>query len=258
MKVAVLGCGPAGLIAAHTAERLGHNVHVFSRLVKSNPSGAQVLHQPVKGLEIKPFYVEYHKFGSRGGYAEKVYGNPEAPCSWDLYPAGVMNAWPMRETYDELWLRFGYRVRDLDLDNAQVQMLAMQYDKVFSTVPLPQIMPRMEWDIFSQQPVWISQGKVDRPNKAEFIHYVGTPRPDWYRHSLIRSYASWEFSHEPVPGWPFDYVKIQKPLDVVGGDDTRRDLVPENVVLVGRYGEWRKGRLAHHAQEVVEEELGAE
>ena len=47
MKVAVLGCGPAGLFACHAAVRGGAEVDVYSQKKRSEIGGAQYLHQHV-------------------------------------------------------------------------------------------------------------------------------------------------------------------------------------------------------------------
>lgn len=265
MRVAVLGCGPAGLIAAHTAERLGHDVVVASRRVKSVISGAQVLHMPIEGVTDwrESFDVEYIKRGDQGGYAAKVYGDPSAPCSWPLYPAGPMDAWPMRATYDRLWDAWEDRIEHHDnVDRGWFEDVCIGNDVVFNTIPLPQVLKDPEWDIFSQQEVWVIQASQPTTNRRpNQITYMGSGMYPWYRHSFIQGILSWEYASHPTLqevayksfGAP---VRVVKPLDVVGGDDTRKELVPDNCVLVGRYGQWKKGELAHHAQEQVEGVLG--
>lgn len=257
MKVAVLGCGPAGLIAAHAARHLGHKVSVYSRLEKSVIRGAQVLHAPVEGLDnlSDPFDVNYHKIGDAEGYADKIYGTPNAPTSWETYPEGPMQAWSLMIYYNHLWSQWEASIFDTELSYGQASAIADRHDMVFSTVPLPSIMRSPEWDIFIQQPVNImSKPMVFNPGPwdGDWIEYDGSESP-WYRRSMINGWYSEEYPEEvEVAGT----VRITKPLDVVGGDTTRKEIVPAGVTLVGRYGEWRKGRLVHHAQEAVQEALG--
>lgn len=51
MNIAILGCGPSGLVAAHAAMQININkrVSVFSRNLRSPIYGAQYLHQPIPG-----------------------------------------------------------------------------------------------------------------------------------------------------------------------------------------------------------------
>ena len=50
MNVAVLGCGPAGLIAAWAAEQAGADVQIYSKKVQSIIPGSQYLHGPIPGV----------------------------------------------------------------------------------------------------------------------------------------------------------------------------------------------------------------
>lgn len=265
-KVAILGCGPAGLIAAHTARRLGHRTSVYSKKVKSTINGAQVVHQPIIGMHDpdEPSTVHYIKNGNEEGYAEKVYGKVDAPTSWPLYEEGPMDYWPMRTTYETLWAQWEPSIFDVDLDYGTARRLADEHDHVFSTVPLPVLLKKPEWEIFTHQPVWISQEFLafnPSPSthaEGSWIEYNGLPSSQYYRKSWINGWLSIECSEYSTltNNTTMNWQRISKPLDVWGGDATRAEITPLGVTLVGRYGEWRKGRLTHHAQEVVEEVLG--
>lgn len=260
MKVVVLGAGPAGLIAAHTACRLGHDVTIITMEDKPSViSGAQILHEPVTGINAGPgFEIMYIKQGTQEGYAEKVYGSPDAVCSWPLYPDGPMEAWPMIHTYAELWKMHHGRMIFAEMDYHRVDRLRQRFDAVFSSIPLPQIMHSPEWELFSQQAVWIST--LYEAGEGDWIIYHGEDAPQ-YRSSQIRGIMHVEYPNEKAvhrTGVPLPNLRrVVKPLDVDGGDETRQGIVPDGVHLVGRYGQWRKGVLAHHAQTQVEEVLGS-
>ena len=257
MRVAVLGAGPTGLVAAHTAQRLGAHVTIITKEDKpSFISGAQVLHKPISGLKINQdsFDVRYHKTGSRAGYALKVYGSATAPCSWDLYPEGTLTSWPLRETYSHLWRELYMNMLFTELDPDMVEVLSEQFDLVFSSLPLPAIVQPPNYDLFTYQNVWIVQEeRMPLKNNDHWIHYLGDMDSEPYRTSLINGYYGVEYSHQPEERQ--DAVHVRKPLTVQGGDSARSELVPENVKLIGRYGKWQKGVLVHHAERDVEQEL---
>src|SRR5215470_19138644 len=99
MKVAVLGCGPAGLMAAYACTVEGLTPHIYSKPNKSIIIGAQYLHLPIPNITLPEPEVEikYVKVGTPEGYARKVYGNEAAPTSWDRFSEGLHKGWGLRE-----------------------------------------------------------------------------------------------------------------------------------------------------------------
>jgi len=259
MRVAVLGAGPAGLVAAHTAQRMGAKVTIITKEDKpSYISGAQVLHKPISGLDIEQnsFDVQYIKTGTREGYAEKIYGDREAPCSWDLYPEGVMASWSLREVYAHLWDQLYMNMIFSEITHRSVENVSDQFELVFSSLPLPFISQSREEHLFTHQNVWISQVQPESMplEGGHWIHYLGDDTSVPYRMSYINGYYGIEYSLPPVDE-TLEYVRVSKPLAVTGGDETRARIVPGNVKLVGRYGKWQKGVLVHHSEQDVEKEM---
>lgn len=241
MKVAVLGCGPAGLIAAeavrHHAKR-STKIEIFSNKVKSVMPGAQYLHAPIP--EVSPEQpigaLRYVKLGSKHGYAAKVYGDAGAPVSWDLYDEGTVMAWSIHETYDRLWERWEDRIEDVGNLNGcsdTLRYIADRYDLVLSTIPASLWCDRIGHHQFDMQSVWIADGAQSGTGENTII-YNGDPKVPWYRSSNIFGHASTEYS---VP--------------VVGGKEGRKPLKtdctcpPPNVTRTGRFGKWDKRALVH-------------
>ncbi|HEY7420289.1 MAG TPA: hypothetical protein VH593_34240, partial [Ktedonobacteraceae bacterium] len=84
IRAVVLGCGPAGLLAAHACSLNGADVRIFSLKRPSYISGAQYLHQAIPGLSGAPDGdIMITKVGTREGYAKKVYGNANKATSWE-------------------------------------------------------------------------------------------------------------------------------------------------------------------------------
>lgn len=234
--VYVLGCGPAGLLAAHAVALAGHEPVILSKKVKSQIGGAQYLHSEIPGVastqEATP--IVFTKWGCRSGYAKKVYGDPEMKTSWEVYKEGPHLIWNMRQAYDRLWEEYHNQIEDAELNPASVEMLAAGHF-VISTIPKIATCPNPADYDWHQQPVWIRYGEdvSDCEARPYEIIMSGDEEDVWYRQSNLFGWKGVEFPCE-VGG----SVKIQKPIS------TTYPGVP-GVLHLGRYGEWRKAVLVH-------------
>lgn len=245
-NVAVLGCGPAGLLAAHAVALKGHTPFIFSRRVKSKVPGAQFIHWPIPGVsrDEPDGVVDMNFVGTNTGYAQKVYGDPDAETSWGLFK-GQIPIWSMRDTYDRLWEMYCDQIREAEISRITVGMLS--HMMIVSTIPLRDICAIRGSHTFESQPVWVevSGEPSDGPN---LIIYNGDPQVNWYRCSSLFGHGSIEFSH-PVDAAPGNVViQVEKPLR------TNCNCHP-TVLRAGRYGEWSKPVLAHQAFERVRNAL---
>lgn len=244
MNIAVLGCGPSGLLAAHAANELGHNVVVYSMPQKSEISGAMFMHTMIPGLSgVSPeMQIEIVKSGIREGYAENVYGDPEHPVSWDKFEPGLFPAWDLRKTYDKLWWKWQGRIIPANITLTVLASICEGHDKVISSIPAPTICIRPKVHVFDSQKIWIKRMEGVSPRNV--MHYngwtadgkYGQVGPKWYRYSQIQGHRSWEYS---IPIENGDVVEGYKPIF------TNCDCWPR-VMKVGRFGAWRKQVLTHH------------
>lgn len=259
LRIAVLGCGPAGLMAAHAVKRqTGQMPLIYSRKVKSVMFGAMYLHKPIPGItpgiNSPEFMVDVIKNGTRDGYAKLVYGDPNAPCSWDVIKPGRNPAWHLGAAYNKLWDLYADDIIHCNLHPIAVADILKENDIVFSTVPAKAICndPRHE---FKGQKIWVDHRRAD-PNQITYesiMVYNGYP-PDgsvtgmigyeWYRFSQICGYQAWEYTS--VPAWARgSFSEGLKPII------TDCDCWP-NLIRLGRFGKWEKGVLTHHAFEEAE------
>lgn len=264
MKVAVLGCGPAGLVIADKLSEHPNvkSVDIFSRPQKSVISGAQYMHANIGWFCGGPpdLEVEIIKSGSGRGYAHNVYNDFDAKTSWVRFRPGTMFGWDMKLAYNQLWNVYGGDVIDLDVTAGVIREMLGRYDKVFSTIPLRSICTQPHHHSFYAQKVAIIHGDgssdlIKGVNDGDIMYYNGVP-PElggfrWYRFSQLNKYQSWEYAEHYWDGelqqlQPWHRVTVlEKPLM------TNCDCYP-GLIRMGRYGAWDKNVLTHQLPEKVE------
>ena len=254
-KIIVLGCGPAGLVAAWAARQMESAVLIFAKKRKSHMYGAQYLHWPIPGVPAgNSQKIQYLMRGDEAGYRAKVYGS-----KWDgtVSPEDLSEehlAWDIRVTYDELWDRFGFQVIDQEIGAPTIKLIQEEYhpDLIVSTIPAPSIC-LMNHQFVSQD----IKAAGEAPDLGIKLPYQcpentvicnGDPEVSWYRVSNI-------FGHKTVE-WP-EWVNPPIPSTAVVQKPLRHDCTcyPE-VLRVGRYGAWRKGYLVHHVYDDVVRAIG--
>jgi hypothetical protein len=239
-RIAVLGCGPAGLLAAHAIRLHGFRPDILSYKRKSQMSGAIYLHEAIPYLtsDVRSATITYEKLGSRDGYAEKVYGHPEAPCSWDKFE-GSFQAYSMQQAYQLLWIKYEHMIREHIFGSASpVASVTENYDIVINTIPATTFCRYPDLHDFLFQEMWVNDDdpwEVSVPENT--IMYNGSLEDYWYRASNIFGFHSVETTQEPAD---ISWKKGVKPIE------NNCDCNPR-FHRVGRFGLWKKGILAHQA-----------
>lgn len=253
MKIWILGCGPAGLMAAHAASTSGAEVKILSQKRKSEMFGCQYLHKPIPGIsEGHGTLVDYTLRGTAAGYRQKVYGE-----RWDGSVSGDdllgrHYAWDIRSAYDALWRRYSPFVEQMDgigpgMMGIIVREAEAEGAQLFSSIPAPAICKDKEKHSFLAERVW-SIG--DAPERGIFspvtceeneIICNGFDSPSWYRVSNVFGYHTTEWPWRDGKKPPIEGVsEVIKPLK------TTCTCFP-TVNRIGRYGQWTKGILSHSA-----------
>lgn len=256
-SVAILGCGPAGLMAAHAVALSGWDFRIYSRKVKSQLYGAQYLHAPLPNVPCgEPKLVRYALFGTPEMYRRKVYGD-----SWDgtTSPEDLETshgAWDIRKAYDYLW--FLYQEMIIDMDFSQYQGHSKrtwaQHDLVISSVP------RTIWaepgDTFEAQRIWaLGDTEVQRifHNRPDPFTVIcnGHEETPWYRVSNMYGYATMEWPYEWNDDRRWNKWDEQTPpakgASIVEKPLWHNSKAAADFVHVGRYGKWEKGVLSSDA-----------
>lgn len=269
-NVAILGSGPAGLLAAHAAARAKNAVTIFSEGDMSDIFGAQYLHRYIPDLthEDPDFTIDVAKIGTKEGYAKLVYGDREMEVSWDHFEPGQIPGWDMRTAYRDLWRKYSDRIVRGKITWQDAARIAQDYDVVFSSIPAPSLCTRPSSHVFDSIPIWVvvEPPWMDDQEWADYnvMYYNGFP-PDgseggtigyeWYRFSKINKWKCWEYAEAPETGLVIYgdryIVNGKKPIH-----ETNCDCAEQyGWRPIGRWGHWRRGELTHHAYEEVERAL---
>ncbi len=255
--VLVLGCGPAGLFAAHAAVSLGYEVAVWSQKRQSPLYGAQYLHTPIPGLgDHRSIEVLYALSGTTDGYQEKVYGPMPVPFVSPQRLLGYRNAWDIRSAYNDAVATYWDRVVNLKISGRTIEMLARTSNPplIINSIPLQHLCLKPGQHFFTQREIWAAGDAPDLGISCPVevpparVQLDGTPDVSWYRASNVFSHRTVEWAGETKP--PLSGVaRVRKPIDT--NCDCHRDML-----RVGRYGKWKKGVLSHEAYTDVLTALG--
>lgn len=251
-KVAVLGCGPAGIFATHALIRKGYDVTIYSKCRKSEMYGAQYLHAPIPLLtpsDEEPVDLQYKLEGSAAEYREKVYGSIPVKVSPEALTMHHQ-AWDIRAAYDAGWNMYSSIVTDTLITPEWMTSGELdQYGTVVSSVPLPTLCEAKDAHEFHAARIW---AMGDAPRRGQYAPYRppvatvecdGTRDRGWYRASNIHGHVTVEWPYAKKPPLP-GVAEVIKPIYSTCDCYMRK---PWRFVKVGRYGVWSKGVLSHQA-----------
>ncbi len=258
-QVTILGCGPAGLLAAHAVEQLGGSVRICSRPIKSDLPGAQYLHESVPGLDDDRWAtIETVRTGSARDYAIKVYGDENQPVSWGEQ-APTRLAWDLRATYDALWETYADRIEPMEVTPGALWWLSRR-SLVLNSTPAIHLCNAKTGQVFRDHvfkqtftDVLIGYSPIEQDNRVE---YDSRPEVPWYRTARIFGHASTELPRTMAAASVVGYaehgaeegedVRVMVPKKAIKVVGTTCNCWPE-VKRIGRFGTWSKSYLTHHA-----------
>jgi hypothetical protein len=258
--VAIFGTGPAGLAAACGVRAADPNARLMfftNRLDPSRLNGCQYLHAPIPGMgNPHAQRVRYSLTGTREEYSFKVYGpNYTGQVSADDFE-GEHLAWDLRTAYADMWDHFidqGSPYTMWHRATVDVGWLSAfdfaAYEYVISTVPAKALCLR--GCTFASEEVWavgdappLQRLPWQMPDNTIICH--GEPNPSWYRSAKVFGHQTREW-----PGWsakPFvddmEIARVEKPLWT---NCLCWQGEANHVHRMGRYGQWQKKYLVHHA-----------
>jgi len=231
VKVIVVGCGPAGLAAAHAAVGQGAEVTIFAPHSKREQLGPLLLQRPIPGINqdhpdftLRQIVID----GSILDYRTKLYGDVNIGINGDILKEYVPG-WDHRKTYDLLWDRYEELIEHHWVTSDELAHLHEYADLVVSTANAQQ-MCFVSAHNFMSQPVMIAR-RASLPNQPDNLTvFNGGDRYDWVRSAIIGGHASTEW---PVTvGYKSGSKLISKPIA------TDCTCFP-HVLRTGRYGAWK-------------------
>jgi hypothetical protein len=239
MKVIVVGCGPAGLAAAHAAVGLGAEVVIYGPGAKSPQEGPLLMQRPIPGVNTNHPDGTIHQIvigGSILDYRYKLYGDINIGINGDILQPHY-HAWRHRETYDALWdfyeeliqlrvvnpddLRAMHRSADLVVSTADASRMCTNHNEVRGSASAPH---RFR---FKEEAVTPNISYPDQPDNT--IIFNGGSEYHWVRSSRVFGV--------PVTEWTVDHAPpgarvIRKPI----GTDC--NCYP-HVLRTGRFGAYK-------------------
>jgi hypothetical protein len=239
MKVAVIGCGPAGLAAVHAAYGLGADVAIFSPGVKSPQKGPLVLQRPIPAITldhpdgyIKQIVID----GSILDYRYKLYGDINIGINGDILEPGY-HCWNHIRAYDEMWARYMApvdhritRVKGL-ISRTELKHLHNEFDLVVNTAPLNKLCCRPSAHVFGFKAVEITLRYSYPDQPADTTIFNAGDRFPWVRSAWLLGNQCTEWLEGTAPRI-LDPFTIRKPI----GHNC--DCYP-HVLGTGRFGAWR-------------------
>lgn len=256
MDVAILGCGPAGLLTAHAVALSGHRPRIFSINEKRVMPGAIYLHSAIEGItkETPDGEITLQKVGPQEGYAKKVYGNRNAPVSWTLWEQGVHPIWNLRRAYEKLWSLYSEAIHNIVINPLSINILKGQFPLIFSSIPAQALCLDLSRHHFKARKIWVIFSDLTVQGLSNVMIYNGEFDTPWYRHSSIFGFHAWEYGNDPRPRMTetmrngnLQVAEGIKPLSTTCTCHTRSFDGQGAFVRVGRYGRWEKNVLTHHA-----------
>jgi hypothetical protein len=207
------------------------------------------MHDHIPGVTGAPDgNVLFTKVGYKEVYAEKVYGNLHAPVSWDLWEDATSRpAWSMRYVYQKLWNMYEKGIVHTVIHGWNFPMIeAKEKADIYITSLPAKDMCVSAIHSFQSVDMYIKldvSPPVDVPENT--IIYNGLPHPPWSRASNLFGHLSSEYSYDP------------------GGQGIVAGIKPisnncnchPNWMRVGRFGQWKRGVLVHHAFKEVQDAL---
>ena len=249
MKVAILGAGPSGMMAAHAVAQYGHEIVIFDK----NPdqsrrnSGVYFLHENCH-LLLDPVTIEQTLLGGHGmtdeevshAYGMKVYGQDIAKTSvLEARKTRKVKGYNAGKAIDVLWHLYGNFINRQEIGSFPgVAAMKTNYDVIISTIPAWVLFPDLSFDSVE---TWIEVGTA--PLDEHFLYYNVNPYIPWYRCSAMFGVFTREFGWDQVlkkrEGYQYHLVK-----KVIG---IRRGELPKDkrIWFTGRFGAWDKSILTH-------------
>lgn len=241
MKVVVIGCGPAGLAAAHAAVGLGAEVEVIAPKEKTPQRGPLLIQRPIPGINTSHPDATIHQRvigGSILDYRYKLYGDINIAINGNILEPQY-HAWNHFKTYERLWAMYSGLIIDRRVTPGELLLMQDSVELVVSTASAKDMCYRNQilsyhhtkvgQHNFRYAPVRVTPecSYPDQPDNTIIFNAGNTEQ--WVRSSRI-------FGNE-VTEWPAELAPERARL-ILKPISTDCDCFPR-VLRTGRFGKWK-------------------
>ena len=230
MRVAVLGCGPSGLAAAHAAVGLEAEVTIFAPKHQTPQNGPLLIQRPIPGINNDHPDGTIHQVvigGSILDYRYKLYGDVNIGINGDILQPSY-HAWHHRETYTRLWALYSDLILDVSVEPESLASMHNDFDLVVSTANAKALCRRNHH--FEYKAVQVTPLAEYPEQPANTIIFNAGDEFGWVRSSRIFGAEVTEWELHAKPGRRSRI--IMKPIS------TNCDCYP-HVLRTGRFGAWQ-------------------
>jgi len=245
-KIAILGGGMTGLLIADTLTRNGKmNFDIFEKEKQvPNPSGFMVMHYNF-GLKMNRVVFPVYQKGEEANYKAKLNYHDNVNCSWKsglrkYYLAG----YNPHIAAERMFKWYESRMVEERVTPESFQHIQKDYDLVLSTIPPFYLVPEIEHSCVSTN-VYIETLEVPEDETVGVLYNGFMDEP------VLREVNLWgrwlKEYNQKIP--EKELIKVEKPTHII---KEVNHLLPDNVILLGRRGQWNKHIMLHHVYFQVE------
>lgn len=231
LKVIVIGCGPAGLAAAHAATGQGAVVEVIAPKKMTPQRGPLLIQRPIPGINNDhPDGMIYQRVigGSILDYRYKLYGDINIGINGDILQPHYA-AWRHGTTYARLWELYSGLIVDRTVGIGEMQSIHQRADLVVSTANARDLCFQEDEHTFTSARVALTpmHRMPEQPDNT-IVFNAGT-QYQWVRSSRIFGNEVTEWIPDQAPARA---RLIEKPIS------TDCDCYP-HILRTGRFGAWK-------------------
>ena len=235
MRIAILGGGMSGLLAAKALQDNG--IKDFNIITNnfSEPKGYMYLHNNC-GIQLDGKIIKVNQLGEEEAYRKKLGYDTSVDSSWksgleEYYSYG----YDPYQTYECLMYCFKDKAIFTEISNKDIKRIKEKYNYIISTIPLPVLYPSAQY--YSSE-ILLEEFDTSKPYQKAYVYYDGIEQSDSVRFGV--GFWGKGFAEYPVNQKVDGAVRVIKPVIAT---DVPKD---SQIVLAGRAGQWNKSVLAHN------------